>query len=63
MSLRLQSLRMSGSYNSEGDYIVGATAKVYVWEEEPDAKEPPVDFRLTPMPAKQCEAFRKAMEK
>ena len=60
--LRLQSLRMSGTRQSEGDYFLSATAKVYFREGEPDTRVPPVDFRLAPMPAKQCDAFRKAME-
>jgi hypothetical protein len=54
-------LRMSGSWDSEGDYHVGAPAKPGD-DVEPDAKESPVQFRLAPMPAKQCEAFRKAAE-
>jgi hypothetical protein len=50
-------LRMSGGCGT-GSYHVGGDAKPYD-EALQKARKPPVAFRLSPMPQKECAAFRK----
>jgi len=53
-----EGLRMSGSPKDEGSYYLGGSGKP-LEEAAPGEEKHPVEFRLSPMPAKQCEAFRK----
>ncbi len=54
-------LRMSGSYSDEAHYYLGGSSGPF-GEAEFVAERAPVEFRLSPMPDGQCEAFRRVTD-